>query len=80
MSAQEGMVSGTQKTPEEIGQAILDRLRAQATANREGGALAEVRALLEREPALTGREIVARVSRMLSVRRAQELAKIVRER
>lgn len=66
------------KTPTEIGQAILDRLAAQAAANREAGAYALVRALLEKEPNLTGSEIVARITRRLSVRRAQELAKAVR--
>lgn len=66
------------KTPAEIGQSILDRLAAQAAANREAGAYALVRAMLKKEPNLTGPEIVAKISRRLSVRRAQELAKAIR--
>lgn len=66
------------KTAHEIGQAILDRLAAQAAANRNGGAMADVRSLIEKEPHLTGPQIVAKLSRKLSVRRAQELSKLVR--
>jgi len=65
-------------TPEEIGNAVLRRLAAQAAANRQAGALAEVRAVLEKEPGLTGAQIVAKLPRKLSIRRAQELARLVR--
>lgn len=66
------------KTAVEIGQAILDRLAAQAAANRNAGAWRDVCALLDREPNLTGPQIVAKLPRKLSVRRAQELAKALR--
>jgi hypothetical protein len=56
------------KTPAEIGQAILDRLAAQAAANREAGAYREVLVLVKKDPGLTGAHIVAKLLRRLSIR------------
>ena len=73
------VTSAAERRAAEIGQASLDRLTAQAEKNRNAGAMAAVRGLIEQEPDLTPAEIVERLRpRKLSVRRAQELARTIR--
>jgi hypothetical protein len=70
------------KTADEIGRAILERLAAQAAANRASGdrLRAEVRAVWERHPKCTAKEAVSKLIRrpLPSVRRVQELLKQIR--
>jgi hypothetical protein len=71
------------KTATEIGQAILQRLASQAAANRAIGdrLRADVRAVLERHPGYTAKEIIKELpprSQSRSVRRIQEVLKGLR--
>ena len=67
---------------EQIGQAILARLAAQAAANRAAGdrLRAEVRALREQYPDYTATALIPRLTRrrLPSVRRVQEILKALR--
>jgi hypothetical protein len=70
------------KSSAEIGQAILERLAAQAAANRASGdrLRAEVRAVWEQDPDCTAKEALRKLARrpLPSVRRVQELLKQLR--
>jgi len=70
------------KSSAEIGQATLERLRAQAAANRASGERlrAEVRAVWEQDPNCTAKEALRKLARrpLPSVRRVQELLKQLR--
>jgi hypothetical protein len=70
------------KTEVEIGRAILERLAAQAAANRAAGdrLRAEVRAVWEQHPELTAKQVLKRMTRqpLPSVRRVQEILKDLR--
>jgi hypothetical protein len=70
------------KTATEIGAAILERLRAQAAANRAAGdrLRAEVRAVWIQYPEFTAKETVKKLTRepLPSVRRVQEILRYLR--
>jgi hypothetical protein len=72
------------KTPEEIGRAMLERLAAQASANRAAGEAlrAEVRTVLKQYPSvhLTARQVIVLLARTAppSIRRIQEILKELR--
>jgi hypothetical protein len=71
------------KTATEIGQATLERLAAQAAANRASGdrLRAEVRAVWEQHSDYTAKQIIRELppgSRCRSVRRVQEILKDLR--
>jgi hypothetical protein len=70
------------KTAAEIGQAVLERLRAQAAANKAAGAalFADVRAVWEQHPTLTAKHVLKKLTRrpLPSVRRVQEILQSLR--
>jgi hypothetical protein len=70
------------KTASEIGAAILERLAAQAAANRASGdrLRAEVRSVWEQHPSFTAKLVLKKLSRepLPSVRRVQEILKDLR--
>jgi hypothetical protein len=71
------------KTATEIGQATLERLAAQAAANRAAGDLlrGDVRAVFEQHPGYTAKQIIKELplrSQCRSVRRVQEILKDLR--
>jgi len=70
------------KTAEEIGRALLNRLAAQAAANRASGDLlrAEIRAVWKQQPGCTAKEAIKKMTRrpLPSVRRVQEVLKEIR--
>jgi hypothetical protein len=70
------------KTASEIGAAILERLAAQAAANRASGdrLRAEVRAVWEQHPEFTAKHVLKMLTRqpLPSVRRVQEILKGLR--
>jgi hypothetical protein len=71
------------KSAAEIGQAILERLAAQAAANRAAGDLlrADVRSVLEQNPGrLTAKQVLKKLTRhpLPSVRRVQEILRELR--
>ena len=70
------------KTPAEIGVAILERLAAQAAANRASGdrLRAEVRVVWEQHPEFSAKRILKKLTRhpLPSVRRVQEILKDLR--
>jgi hypothetical protein len=71
------------KTAAEIGQAVLERLAAQAAANRAAGDLlrADVRAVWEQHPEYTAKQIIKQLpprSKCRSTRRIQEVLKVLR--
>jgi hypothetical protein len=71
------------KTAEEIGRASLERLAAQAAANRSAGdqLRGDVRAVLQRHPGYTAKQIIKELpprSQCRSVRRVQEILKDLR--
>jgi hypothetical protein len=70
------------KTDAEIGRAILERLAAQAAANRASGdrLRAEVRAIWEQHPEFTAKQVLRKLIRqpLPSVRRVQEILKDLR--
>ena len=74
---------GAMKTPEQIGAAVLERLAAQAAANRAAGdrLRADVRTVLEQNPGHpTAKQVIKKLGRQLvpSVRRVQEILKELR--
>ena len=71
------------KSAAEIGQAILERLAAQAAVNRAAGDLlrADVRSVLEQTPErLTAKQVLKKLTRhpLPSVRRVQEILRALR--
>ena len=68
------------KSAEEIGRETLERLAAQAAANRAAGDVlrAEVRAIWR--PGMTAKQVIERMSRtsLSSVRRVQEVIRQIR--
>jgi hypothetical protein len=70
------------KTPEEIGRAMLERLAAQAAANRASGdrLRAEVRGVWEQHPEFTAKQVIKCLTRtpLPSLRRTQEILQELR--
>ena len=70
------------KTDAEIGKAIRERLAAQAAANRAAGDVlrAAVRAIWERHPNFTAKQVIKKLTRqpLPGVRRVQEILKDLR--
>ena len=69
-------------TPERIGRLILERLEAQARANRAAGNITRelIRAVVDRHPGekLSAQQVLAELPRKLSLRRTQEILRDIR--
>jgi hypothetical protein len=67
-------------TPEQVGRSVLAVLARQADEKRRQGerTAAAVRALLKGDPALSAREVHARLPIVVSVRRVQQILKALR--